>query len=243
MFGKYWWCGLALLQFSFFTSACATETSDAKTPCLRTGAGYELADYVFNYDAAKLEDAIRDYREPGTKSLAIAEALVFAMHAGNAEAFDILASQGNIANTVYCHKPVVVLAAMLEDPYFLRRVLELGADPNVYDRSRPMYPTPIFAAIISRNRENFELLLNAGADMEFRTDQNSTALLDAAMINHWDVVYILLDLGANSSAMDKWGRDLTFFLNRDNFDPESEQARWREKVIQKLQSTGQDEAK
>ena len=94
-------------------------------------------------------------------------------------------------------------AAKLADSAWLRALLKHGANPNVPNR---LGETPLFAALGADTRDNFDLLLNAGADIHARASDGSTLLhAAAAAINDFAAVPRLLKLGVDPAARNRLG--------------------------------------
>lgn len=93
-------------------------------------------------------------------------------------------------------------AAKLADSAWLRALLKHGANPNVPNR---LGETPLFAALGADTRDNFDLLLNAGADIHARASDGSTLLHAAAAINDFAAVPRLLKLGVDPAARNRLG--------------------------------------
>ncbi len=90
------------------------------------------------------------------------------------------------------------------DPAALSRALDSGADPNAVRRTRIRRDgwrseTPLRMAVVGRNAETVELLLDAGADLP--ADPVGWTLLHwAAWSGDEDVVRLLLERGADPTA-------------------------------------------
>ena len=78
----------------------------------------------------------------------------------------------------------------------LRRLLELGADPNVPSH-RYYLLTPLMAAAASGSLENVKLLVEAGARVNQAMSSGATALSFAVTNNHLEVARYLISQGAD----------------------------------------------
>jgi hypothetical protein len=124
-----------------------------------------------------------------------------------------------------------VMAAAIEDPYYLRLALQYGGDPDAKrggPEDRPLVLSARFGFI-----ENVRILLDAGANVNIHDEKFTLydALNRAIMVyNRWDIVLLLLERGYNHDLK-------TILLHRD--DPISDDMRpYRDKVFQMLKERG-----
>ncbi len=122
----------------------------------------------------------------------------------------------------------------------LRAVLRHKGDPNLVAgrvAGRPGLP-PLFDTIVVfgkieiGNTPSLTMLLDAGADIDARGMNGDTPALYAAWLGRFDIVYELLDRGADYKARNYFGRDLIGLVetNRKAMDPNHELYMWLEKV-------------
>ena len=106
-------------------------------------------------------------------------------------------------------------AAKLADSAWLRALLKHGANPNAANR---LGETPLFAALGADTRDNFDLLLNAGADIHARASDGSTLPHAAAAITDFAAVPRLLKLGVDPAARNRLGYTFqySFFDTRED---------------------------
>ena len=106
-------------------------------------------------------------------------------------------------------------AAKLADSAWLRALLKHSANPNVPNR---LGETPLFVAPGPDTRDNFDLLLNAGADIHARASDGSTLLHAAAAINDFTAVPRLLKLGIDPTVRNRLGYTFqySFFDTRED---------------------------
>jgi ankyrin repeat protein len=127
----------------------------------------------------------------------------------------------------------------------LRMLLEAGADPN---RSGPRGQTPLALAIIHRQDETIDLLLDtgaspdggsqsstrpllfalevevaerlleAGASVDARDTNGGTALMNAAVLGDSKLVDVLLEHGADVNATDLAGRPALLYATVSHYD-------------------------
>jgi hypothetical protein len=139
------------------------------------------------------------------------------------------------------------LCARLEDPWYLRTVLKYGGDPNIVNPVRR--DTPIFECITLSDRhrptqaqariDQIKMLIAAGANLEARNRYGNTPMIAAAWLIRYDIVYELLQAGADPKASTPpRGTTLLDEIPESRIDPKSELYQWRTKVIDLLRSRG-----
>ena len=79
----------------------------------------------------------------------------------------------------------------------------LAAGTSVDLREPTGNATPLITACLLGDKEIVDVLLAAGADLEARNNDGSTALMTAAFLAHIDVVQALVDAGADIYVKDK----------------------------------------
>jgi len=92
------------------------------------------------------------------------------------------------------------LAAYVSDPQWLPMMLAHGGDPNI--KAAGGFELALSAAIEQDRMQNVKLLLEHGADVNERYDGSSTAAMDAAVLDKFDVVEMLLRHGYNYNLQD-----------------------------------------
>ncbi len=106
----------------------------------------------------------------------------------------------------------LMLATANKDPRVAIALIAAGANVNI--EALGSY-TPLFYAVeINRNStiEIIDALVKAGADIEHKNYKGQTVLLYAAeMNNSEDILSYLIDLGANTSAVDNNGNDFEYY--------------------------------
>ena len=130
------------------------------------------------------------------------------------------------------------LAAMLEDSWFLRAMLKHGGNPSLVNSTRSH--TPIFSAMFSMRSENAKVLIQAGTNLNWQDCDGMTAFMQAAAINEYELAYVMLEEGADPTIKNRWGNTVVYFINLSVGRSLPEGTRWREKLVEKLQSKGID---
>lgn len=133
----------------------------------------------------------------------------------------------------------VSLAAMHEDPEYLRLALSHGGDPNILNPVRGT--TPIFDAISladgrwgKPDTQKVSMLIAAGAKLDAQDSSGYTPLMIAALANRYDLVYSLLVAKADPTIQANNGDTLAQVIEAIRTDPASDMNVWREKVIDLL---------
>ena len=136
--------------------------------------------------------------------------LDIAMIEGKRKAFDNLLALG--ADPTYlgqARDAPIHLAASLEDPYWLKAMLQHGASTEARNA---LGETPLFPAVGHNTRENFRLLLEAGANVHARRKDGGTLLHEAASINSFADIPRLLELGVDPTARNDLGYTFQYGL-------------------------------
>jgi len=129
-------------------------------------------------------------------------------------------------------------AAQHKDSWYLKEVLSHGGNPNLVNTVRSQ--TPIMAALGSMRPENVRILISAGANLNWQNRDGRTPMMDATTLNQYELIFAMLDAGADPRLKTRWGTTIVSDINLIRTDPKSEQWKWREKVINRLISEGID---
>jgi ankyrin repeat protein len=157
----------------------------------------------------------------------------------NYKGFKRLLELGADPNVVYADGNSVMHAATeLRDRRILRAALEHGGNPNLVSGDS-MRQTPIFDAMLP-GVDMVDILLQHGADINARESFDSTPVLSAAKIGDYEMVYHLLERGADYSLKDANGSDLASLVATDvgKIRPGTKWAKRHEKVIAWLKAKG-----
>lgn len=153
--------------------------------------------------------------------------------------FRKLLELGADPNIVYADGNSVMLAAVkLKDRRILRAALEFGGNPNLAAGDSFGY-TPLFNAM-SEGIDMVDLLLGAGADINAKDKFGATPVMVAAGRGDYEMVYSLLERGADYTLRNANGSDLADAIakNVGRLRAGTKWAKWQEKVIEWLQAKG-----
>jgi ankyrin repeat protein len=103
--------------------------------------------------------------------------------------------------------------------------------------------TPIYDAVVGDNPENARILIRAGADLNVRGKWGSTPLMAAETHRSYDVMYVLLEAGADFRAStSERGATVVYLMAVHNrlIDARSEMGKKRQKCIHFLEKNGVD---
>lgn len=153
------------------------------------------------------------------------------------DGFRRLLQHGADPNVVYDDGLAIMhLLARRDDSRFLESALKHGGDPNlrVGFNSSPL----LFDTLDRPN--NRKLLLRHGAELNAQNKLGMTFVFYAAIQDRFDVVYELLEKGADYRIEYKWGKNLIDKIveSRPNYIRTHEQFDWMEKTIAWLRSDG-----
>jgi ankyrin repeat protein len=95
-------------------------------------------------------------------------------------------------------------AVVLDDLEAIRQHIEAGSDINVLEPSRAS--TPLLTAAALGKTEAANILMDAGADLNYQNNDGSTALHTAAFFCHVEIVETLLEKGADKTLRNKTGK-------------------------------------
>ncbi|EHD20420.1 MULTISPECIES: ankyrin repeat domain-containing protein [Brenneria] len=125
----------------------------------------------------------------------------------------------------------------VRDPDWLRIVLDAGGDPNSIGR---LDQPAIFSAINEERWSDIKLLVERGADVNLEDGQKRNSAHYAAYLDLYDIVYWLIEQGADTTIRDRTGSDLAFSVEDSlaTMSPQSPQYTWALKVKQLLQQRG-----
>lgn len=185
----------------------------------------------------KVEELVRSGVDVNARGTQEATPLFWAMK--NYKGFKRLLELGADPNVIYGDGGTVVYWAVeMKDMRFLEAVLEHGGNPNLASGDS-FGNTPIFAAL-GEGEEKIDRLLKAGANIDAKNNFGSTPAMTAAGRGRFDLVYYLLERGADYNVVGENGETLATRVadKIGMMDPKHELARWQKRVVDWLESRG-----
>jgi ankyrin repeat protein len=196
-----------------------------------------LAKAAGDGDVKKVEQLVNGGVSVNSRGAQGATPLFWAMH--NLDGFKKLLELGADPNVVYADGNSVMKAAVvMKDRGILKAALEHGGNPNLVSSDSFGY-TPIFDAM-SAGLDVVDMLLSAGADINAKGKFGATPVLVAAGRGDYEMVYRLLERGADYRLKDARGVDLAAAVSKNvgRLRSGTKWAKWQEKVIEWLQAKG-----
>lgn len=163
--------------------------------------------------------------------------LLWALSQGNKKGVEALLSLGADPNhQTEDGDSMMSLASQMTDHDFLRLAVKYKGNPNLTLANGPPR-SPLMAAIGPGGLDNVKTLLQAGANINYQDPvTGDTPLMQAGDLNQFDIVYYLLEQGADYKLKNKFGNTIVYDIEMNNIDPKSQGYTWRQKVIEYLRS-------
>ena len=95
---------------------------------------------------------------------------------------------------------VLYHATRTEFPNYFKYVMQHGGNPNLITRHGLAQFSPlmtVMAGFYPDKKESIQLLIDTGADLDYRTDTGSTALYTSISGGHYSITLLLLEAGAS----------------------------------------------
>lgn len=179
-----------------------------------------------------------DVNKAGSRN---ATALFWAMGRNNVQGFKQLLEYGADPNIIFGDGGTVMHWAVIhkESDEFLKLALEYGGDPNL--KAGFWNRTPIFDALSEKYSNRMDILINAGADVNIQGKQGKTLMHVACILLRFDLVYKLLNLGADYTIKESRGYNLAAEIasGYSLVRKDSEAYVWMQKVIEWLDKKGE----
>jgi ankyrin repeat protein len=175
--------------------------------------------------------------------------LFWALRQSNLEGFTKLLELGANPNAVFADSSIMHWATQHENLEFLRITLKHGGNPNLVAGISGETPLLETITLAGRDRRDaMRLLLASGAEINARAMSRSrmipvsgrTPLMKAAGMGRFDIVFELLEIGADYKIKDDYGTDLTYYVSQkiNAFIPGSPQEKDFQRVFNWLTERG-----
>ncbi len=206
----------------------------------------ELATAAVNGDIARIDQLVAAGVDVNAQGRLGLTPLYFVYQAKNKAGFARLLQHGASPNIETWDGDSVIHSAAeyYRDCEWLDLALKHGGDPNLprsLNRFVPDRP-PIFEAILIGNARAVELLIEAGADLRLKDDQNKTPLECAiSSLARFEVIYHLLQAGADFRATAKCGKTLAEKIKERALRHASKTV-WHDRVLEFLEEQANEDA-
>lgn len=212
------------------------------------GLQLELAEAAGNGNVSQIENLIKMGADPNRPGQHGATLLMWALLKRNKSGFLKLLEFGADPNFVsdpiseYDRgRSVMMMAAACEDPEFLRMALTHKGSPNAVGHIPGR--TIIFEAVFNEHVENIKIISSFGGDLNHQDKFGDTPMIRAVLASRYDIVYLLMELGADPGLRAKKGGNVAdlieMFHSRAAYAfPDRSQKEWYRKVVQELKRRG-----
>jgi len=245
------WVAMAVFLLSMNTAFSGWQAAASRLSLFFMRAGdyfepglpVEMARAAARGDAAKVSELVKkgaDVNEPGRDGMTL---LMWAFLKQNKTGFRALLENGADANLITERAggetvSVIHFAAIMERTDYLQLLVENGGDPNLVHPETGK--TPIYEAIGNLRKDNIDLLIRYGANLNFQDRTGQTPLIDASNLNQYDVVYKMVKAGADIWIADNFGETIAYNIEQRPMNPEHELYTWRNKVVDLLREQGME---
>lgn len=128
----------------------------------------------------------------------------------------------------------MLLAVKEKDVDFLRLFLDEGGDPNIAISDSSL----LFIAADNDNWAHMWLLIEHGADFNFKDSVNGTLLYELALTSDYEQVFYLLERGADFTVKTSTGDSVIEWIYSEAVHPQSDAYPWQQKCRAWLEARG-----
>lgn len=198
-----------------------------------------LADAAGKGQLSRIEELVRQGVDVNAKGTQNASPLFWAFR--NYAGFHKLLELGASPNVVIQTTSILGLAVRHRDIRFMEDVLAHGGDPNIRYGSSSLIGTAIHNVLRPEYRDRLLLLLKAGADINAQNEGRATPMMTAAFLGEFDVVYLLLEKGADYRIKGPGGKTLmdSLAISKRVILPNSDRGKAMQRVIEWLEKRGE----
>jgi len=175
----------------------------------------KIAVAIRNDDADEVARLAKDGVSLNKKNSRGESLLLLAYHSGSRKSYQALLDAGADPNVVLSEgKSLMALVAKSDDAFWISSALQKGGDANIEDTKGSGTPaaTPLMHAIQAHKRENVEVLVKHGANMNHKDFYKASPLTLAAGANQFDITFVLLEAGADVSVPNQVGNSIAEYM-------------------------------
>jgi uncharacterized protein len=172
--------------------------------------------------------------DPNTRGLKGMPLLVWAAGHRNNAAVALLMDHGADGNIVFeagrKKLSFIGLAVGIEDPGLLQVLIKHKVNLDGVPPTEP----PLFTAIHAHHWDRFVQLLDSGAHINQPNSAGFTPVMELAVAKQFDRVWWMLERGADPKAKSEAGAGLIDCVRNASIQPSQSQAKWRDKLMERL---------
>lgn len=131
-------------------------------------------------------------------------------------------------------KSAMSWAAQYKTTKFLQLLLDFGGNPDLFNKNERTASYPLLNAISADRIDNLRLLIDAEASLNVVDQRGLTPLMYGASVSAWEMVYLMLESGADISIKNKWNESFSTYVAQPDLGTRGEALEWRKKVIRFL---------
>lgn len=187
---------LRLLTILFLSATLPTYGCTKNTHvCENRSVETELdrAIYLYNLgDTSLAHSLLADGMHPGETNPCGASLLTVAAIKGDVEFVSELLNGGADPNQVnWKGETPLMLAANWAENEVVKILLESGGNPNLKTSNASLYDTALMLAVINNHIETTEILVKAGAEVEYVNSKGKSAVSEAKLRGYKEVLAVL----------------------------------------------------
>lgn len=231
---------LAIIAVMVFIVACNKKPEDHKTMYFNNSKAEKLLEKAINNDDENgISIAINEGADPNLQGLHGTTPLIMAVGKLKKNAVKELLKQGakpDIRDVEKNNAVTLAISAYKKEPLLLEIILKAGGNPNTLFADND----PIITYFLSDyNFDAVRLLHKAGANINARTRSKRFLVRSYALSEDWDVVWVLLELGAKYDHSNETFSWQELFSKPNVHAPDSPLWSYKVKVWKFLKSKGE----
>ncbi|TDF34610.1 ankyrin repeat domain-containing protein [Alteromonadaceae bacterium M269] len=185
-------------------------------------------------DSEKVATLIQNGVNPNSQGKMGLPILFWPIRTGNIEGFKLLLEAGADPDVKWdTGSSVTHWSVELSDSRYLELSLRHGG--NIDSINPSSGDTLIFNAMNPQGRVNLNVILANAPNLDAQNKKGNTPMLVAASLNQFDIVYKLLELGADYKIRNQWEVSVLDRLKERKLDVNSSNYKWQQKSLKKIQ--------